>query len=49
MNSLELTFGLGNASNVDRITIEWPSGIDQEIEDVTVNQRIEITEGQPLE
>ena len=49
MNSLELTFGLGNASNVDKITIEWPSGIDQEIEDVAVNQRIEITEGQPLE
>ena len=49
MNSLELTFGLGNASNVDKIAIEWPSGIDQEIEDVAVNQRIEITEGQPLE
>ena len=49
MNSLELTFGLGKASNVDKIKIEWPSGIDQTIEDVAVNQRIEITEGQPLQ
>ena len=49
MNSLELTFGLGSASNIDKITIEWPSGVDQVIEDVAVNQRIEITEGQPLE
>ncbi len=48
MNSLELTFGLGDADIVDRIEIEWPSGLDQVIEDVNVNQRIEIDEGKPL-
>lgn len=48
MNSLELTFGLGNAVNVEKINIEWPSGVDQTVEDVTVNQRIEINEGEPL-
>lgn len=48
MNSLELTFGLGNAVNVERINIEWPSGIDQIVEDIAVNQRIEINEGEPL-
>ena len=49
MNSLELTFGLGDAVNVDRIKIEWPSGVDQVVEDVSVNQRIEISEGEPFE
>ena len=48
MNSLELTFGLGDAVNVDSIKIEWPSGVDQVVENVAVNQRIEITEGQPF-
>ena len=48
MNSLELTFGIGNADKVDRIKIEWPSGLDQVIEDVDANQRIEIVEGQSL-
>ena len=48
MNSLELTFGLGNAVNVEKISIEWPSGVDQVVEDITVNQRIEISEGEPL-
>ena len=48
MNSLELTFGLGKADKVDKITIEWPSGLDQVIEDVDANQRVEITEGQVL-
>ena len=48
MNSLELTFGIGNADKVDRIKIEWPSGLDQVIEDVDANQRIEINEGQAI-
>ena len=48
MNSLELTFGLGDAVNVEKIDIEWPSGVDQIVEDIAVNQRIEINEGVPL-
>ena len=48
MNSLELTYGLGDAKSVDKIRIEWPSGTEQIVENVAVNQRIEITEGQPF-
>ena len=48
MNSLELTYGLGDATQVDRITIKWPSGLNQVIESVGINQSVTITEGQPL-
>ena len=48
MNSLELTYGLGDATQIDRIAIQWPSGLDQVIESVDVNQSVTITEGQTL-
>lgn len=48
MNSLELTYGLGDATQVDRISIQWPSGLNQVVEAVDVNQSVTITEGQPL-
>ena len=48
MNSLELTYGLGDATQIDRITIKWPSGLNQVIESVDINQSVTITEGQPL-
>lgn len=41
-------FGLGaDGTPIDRITVEWPSGIVQVIEDVAINQRITITEQVP--
>lgn len=48
MNSLELTYGLGDATQIDRIAIQWPSGLDQVIESVDINQSVTITEGQTL-
>lgn len=39
-------FGLGDASKVDTLRIEWPSGIVQELTDVDVNQQLEVVESQ---
>jgi hypothetical protein len=44
MNSLDLTFGLGAASQADEIAIRWPSGRRQVLRDVPVGQTIVITE-----
>lgn len=37
-------FGLGDATRIDRLTIEWPSGRDQELLDVPVNRYLLIEE-----
>jgi hypothetical protein len=37
-------FGLGNATNVDLLRIEWPSGITQEFHDVGATQALTLTE-----
>jgi hypothetical protein len=37
-------FGLGDATNIDTVRIEWPSGIVQEMQNVAVKQRLEVTE-----
>ena len=39
-----ICFGLGDASQVDNIRIQWPSGSQQELKIETVNQRIVIVE-----
>ena len=39
-----LLFGLGENERVDRITIVWQSGITQQLEDVSINQILTITE-----
>lgn len=46
MDSIDLEFGLGTASVVDEITILWPSGRKQVLNDVSVDQVIGITEPQ---
>ncbi|MCI0744548.1 MAG: FG-GAP-like repeat-containing protein [Verrucomicrobia subdivision 3 bacterium] len=43
-NSLDLTFGLGDATIVDLVRVEWPSGIIQEILSVAPRQALTITE-----
>ena len=43
-NSLEAMFGLGDATKVDLLRIEWPSGIVQEFRSVDVRQFLAITE-----
>lgn len=39
-------FGLGDATNVDVVRIEWPSGIIQELRDMAANQSLKISEHQ---
>lgn len=43
-NSLNAEFGLGDATVIDSIRIEWPSGIVQILTDVAVDQFLTITE-----
>ena len=40
----DLHFGLGMASLVEKVTILWPSGVEQELTDIEVNQVLEVTE-----
>ncbi len=41
-----LHFGLGNATLIDQITVKWPSGIIQVLNNISVNQQLVVTEGQ---
>ena len=47
-NSLVETFGLGAATQVDTLEISWPSGTRDVRVGPTANQRIVVTEGQPV-
>ena len=44
MDSIDLEFGLGDSTTVDQIVVHWPSGREQTIDDVPVNQVLEIVE-----
>jgi len=37
-------FGLGQATMADSITIQWPSGISQTLNNVSANQTLQVTE-----
>ena len=39
-----LHFGLGERTQLDRVEIRWPSGVEQRLENVAANQIITITE-----
>ena len=43
-NSFTLHFGLGDATQVGRVQIRWPSGINQMIGETRADQTLEITE-----
>jgi enediyne biosynthesis protein E4 len=45
-NGLIAHFGLGDATNVATLRIEWPSGIVQELQNVTNNQFLTVVESQ---
>ena len=47
--SLEANFGLGDATIIDTIRIEWPSGIVQELHGEAVKQQLTVTEPARLE
>ncbi|MCH8205536.1 MAG: VCBS repeat-containing protein [Chloroflexi bacterium] len=44
MDSIDLEFGVGTATVIEEITINWPSGRKQVLNDVSVDQVIGITE-----
>ncbi len=43
-DDMRVHFGLGKARRVDRVTLRWPSGIVQTLEDIEVNQVLTVTE-----
>lgn len=45
-NDLRAHFGLGDATKVDLLRIEWPIGVVQEIPNVPANQILTVTEHQ---
>ncbi len=48
-NGLLAHFGLGDATNVTTLRIEWPSGIVQEFKEVVVDQHLAKVETQNFE
>lgn len=45
MHSLNPHFGLGDFDLIDTVTIEWPSGVTDQLTDVDTNQTIYVLEG----
>ena len=48
MNSLIKHFGLGSATEITRIVVKWPSGIEDVILNPNINDQIDIMEGETL-
>jgi len=48
MSSLNTHFGIGSDSSVSSITVYWPSGTVDVIENPSINTTINITEGETL-
>jgi hypothetical protein len=44
-NDLRVHFGLGQTSRVDRVTVRWPNGRDEQWQDVPVDRIVTLTEG----
>ena len=47
-SSFTLHFGLGNASQVDKLTIRWPNGLEEVYENLPVNTTHFLTEGEGI-
>jgi hypothetical protein len=43
-SELPLTFGLGNSTKVDEITVHWPDGAVQHVDSAPLKQLVTITE-----
>ncbi len=48
-SEMTLTFGLGEQSSVDQVTVHWPSGEMDRVENVKANQTLRIVEGKGRE
>jgi hypothetical protein len=46
-NDLPVEFGLGEATEVRRVTVFWPSGAIQDLWEMNIDERIEIVENSP--
>jgi hypothetical protein len=46
-SELPVTFGLGKRDKIDRVTIDWPSGRNEEFKELAV-RRYECTESKGL-
>ncbi len=46
-NQRQLIFGLGGQTRVDKLTIHWPSGLEQEFRDLAADQELIVVEGSP--
>ncbi len=44
---VDVHFGLGSAERIERLTIRWPSGLEQVLEDLAADRHIIVTEGDP--
>jgi hypothetical protein len=40
-----LHFGIGDATRIDRLTVRWPSGLVQRLDDLAADRHVVITEG----
>ena len=47
-SELPLTFGVGKAERIDRLTVEWPSGATQEFRNISTAKAYELHENQAL-
>lgn len=47
-NSLTLHFGLAEAEMIDKLTVKWPSGLEEVFENIVPNQYYLVTEGQSI-
>ncbi|UCE65851.1 MAG: VCBS repeat-containing protein [Candidatus Zixiibacteriota bacterium] len=45
-HALNAHFGLGDAGIIDSIIVQWPSGIEETLSSVSINQYLTITEGE---
>jgi hypothetical protein len=48
MSSLNVHFGLGQATTIDQVIIKWPSGVIDTYNNVSPNQRLNVVEGATL-
>jgi hypothetical protein len=47
-SELPLTFGVGKADRIDRLTVEWPSGATQEFKNISTAKAYELHENEVL-
>jgi len=48
-NSRRVYFGLGQAEHVDRLTVRWPGGRQQDYENVEARRLVRVVEGESLQ